>query len=187
MHLAVWIPVAIIVVIVLWYILTYNKFRRMKVMIQEAWSGIDVQLKRKANIIPNLVDSIKMQMNIESDLLKKLTELRGGLASDDHVEAIKANEQINALMPSINAVAENYPTLGTNESFLRLMGDIRDAEDKIAYARNRYNISVSRYNMDIVSIPNNIVAGMMRLEAEPMFEISETVRKDTDDMRISQL
>ena len=67
------------------------------------------------------------------------------------------------------------------------MGDIRDAEDKIAYARNRYNISVSRYNMDIVSIPNNIVAGMMRLEAEPMFEISETVRKDTDDMRISQL
>ena len=77
MHLAVWIPVAIIVVIVLWYILTYNKFRRMKVMIQEAWSGIDVQLKRKANIIPNLVDSIKMQMNFESDLLKKLTELRG--------------------------------------------------------------------------------------------------------------
>ena len=187
MHLAVWIPVAIIVVIVLWYILTYNKFRRMKVMIQEAWSGIDVQLKRKANIIPNLVDSIKMQMNFESDLLKKLTELRGGLASDDHAEAIKANEQINALMPSINAVAENYPTLGTNESFLRLMGDIRDAEDKIAYARNRYDISVSRYNMDIVSIPNNIVAGMMRLEAEPMFEISETVRKDTDDMRISQL
>jgi len=187
MNWYIWIPVAVGVLIVLWYVPTYNKFRRMKVFIQEAWSGIDVQLKRKANIIPNLVDTLKMQMKFEEGVLTKLTAARAGLTSSDRAEAMKANDEITKLMPSINAVAEAYPELGTNKSFLQMMGDIRDCEDKVAYARNRYNMAVSRFNMDIAVIPANIVAGMMNLQAEQMFEIDDSVRKGTDNMRISQL
>ena len=179
--------IAVVVIVILWFIGTHNRLRRFVVTIDEAWSGIDVQLKRKANIIPNLIDSIKMQMDFEGNLLKELTEARAGLTSSDPTEQMVANDKVNALIPQINAVAENYPALGTNQSFLRLMGDVRDCEDKVAYARNRYNMTVARYNMDIVSIPTNIVANMMSLKAKEMFEITEQVRKDTDDMRISQL
>ncbi len=156
-------------------------------MIQEAWSGIDVQLKRKANILPNLVDTLKMQMAFESDVLKQLTAARSGLISGDRVTAMEANDQITRLMPSIQATAENYPTLGTNASFLQMMSDIRDCEDKVAYARNRYNMAVSRFNMDIQQIPANLVASWMRLQPETMFEISETARQDADNIRISKI
>ena len=138
-------------------------------MIQEAWSGIDVQLKRKANILPNLVDTLKMQMAFESDVLKQLTAARSGLISGDRVTAMEANDQITRLMPSIQATAENYPTLGTNASFLQMMSDIRDCEDKIAYARNRYNMTTARYNMDIVMIPASIVASQMGLKKENLY------------------
>lgn len=182
-----WIVIGVIAVAVLWYIAIYNRLRRMKVFIQEAWSGIDVQLKRKANILPNLVDTLKMQMNFEQDVLTKLTEARAGLTGSDRAAAMKANDEVTKLLPSINAVAEAYPELGTNKSFLQMMGDIRDCEDKVAYARNRYNMAVSRYNMEIVSIPSNFVAGMMGLSAEQMFEIPNEARTDADNMRIGKL
>ena len=181
------IPAAIIVIAIFWWISTSNRFRRLKVTIQEAWSGIDVQLKRKANIIPNLLDTIKMQMNFENKVLTELTAARAGLTSSNRAEAMAANDKITALMPSIHAVAENYPQLGTNQSFLQMMSDIRDCEDKIAYARNRYNMTVARYNTDIVMFPASIVASAMHLEAEQMFEISAAMREDADSMRISKL
>ncbi len=182
-----WIPIGIVAVIVIWVIAIYNKFKRMQVMIKEAWSNIDVQLKRKANIIPNLIDSLKMQMDFESNLLTELTAARTGLNSNSKSEAMAANDKMANLMPQINAVAEAYPQLGTNSSFLQLMGDIRDCEDKVAYARNRYNITVARYNADIVLFPNRLIAGPMALQPEQLFEITETQREDADNMRISQL
>ena len=181
------IPLAIVILCVFWWIATANRFRRLKVTIQEAWSGIDVQLKRKANIIPNLLDTIKMQMNFENSVLTELTAARTGLTSSNRAEAMAANDKITALMPSIHAVAENYPQLGTNQSFLQMMTDIRDCEDKIAYARNRYNMTVARYNMDIVVFPASIVANSMALQPETMFEIAQSAREDIDNMRISKL
>ncbi|MBR2344261.1 MAG: LemA family protein [Lentisphaeria bacterium] len=181
------IPAAAAILIVFWWIGKYNLFNRLKITITEAWSGIDVQLKRKANIIPNLVDTLKMQMDFESKLLADLTAARSGLTSSSRAEAIAANDKISALIPQIRATAENYPQLGTNASFLRLMEDIRDCEDKIAYARNRYNMSVARYNMEIVMFPGSIVASMGHFTAEQVFEISETARQDADNMRISNL
>ena len=185
-----WVTVALIVIavlIVLWWFGTMNRFRRLKIAIQEAWAGIDVQLKRKANIIPNLVDTLKMQMNFEEKVLTELTEARAGLTGGDRAAAMAASDKIASIIPSISAVAENYPELGTNKSFLQLMSDIRDCEDKIAYARNRYNMTTARYNMDIVMIPASIVASFMHLQPEEMFEISQEARKDADNMRISQL
>ena len=181
------ITVAVVVVIAFWWIGQYNLFHRLKVAISESWSGIDVQLKRKANIIPNLVDTLKMQMNFESSLLKELTAARSGLVGGSKAEAMAASDKITAMLPQIRATAESYPALGTNQSFLKLMEDIRDCEDKIAYARNRYNMTVAKFNMEIVQFPGNIVASVHKFSSEQLFEISETVRKDADDMRISKL
>lgn len=183
-----WIIAGVVVVlIVLWYIGTMNKFRRLKIAIEEAWAGIDVQLKRKANIIPNLVDTLKMQMNFEEKVLSELTAARTGLVSSDRSEAMAASDKVSSLIPTIRATAESYPQLGTNQSFLQLMNDIRDCEDKIAYARNRYNMTTARYNMDIVMIPASIVASQMGLKKENLYEISQPQRDDADNMRISQL
>ena len=181
------ITIAVAVIIVLWWIGTFNLLNRLKVAITEAWSGIDVQLKRKANIIPNLVDTLKMQMNFESNLLTELTAARSGLSSGNRAEAMAASDKITALMPQIRATAESYPQLGTNASFLKLMEDIRDCEDKIAYARNRYNMTVARFNMTIAQVPASIPAGVHHFAAEPLFEISAAARQDADDMRISKL
>lgn len=178
---------AVVLLVVFWYIGTMNKFRRLKIAIEESWAGIDVQLKRKANIIPNLVDSLKMQMNFEEKVLTELTAARTGLVSNDRGEAMAASDKISALIPTIRATAENYPQLGTNQAFLQLMGDIRDCEDKITYARNRYNMTTARYNMEIVMIPASIVASQMGLQKEQLFEISQSQRNDADNMRISQL
>ncbi len=187
MNIALWVVIGIVVVVILAIIGMYNKLQRLQVYVTEAWASIDVQLKRKANILPNLVDTLKMQMNFESSVLTKLTEARAGLSSSNNEERMKANEQLNQLMPSINAVAEAYPTLGTNASFLHMMSDIKDCEDKIAFSRSRYNMSVASLNMAIVTFPTNIMAGMMHLERKPMYEITEQARKDADDMRIGQL
>jgi LemA protein len=187
MSLGVIISIAIVVLVLLWVIGLYNKIKRLQITITEAWSGIDVQIKRKANILPNLVDTIRMQMKFEEDVLSKLTAARTGLNSSSRDEVIKANEQLNALMPSIRATAEAYPALGTNASFLQMMGDIRDCEDKITYARTRYNMTVSVYNQTIVVFPGSIVAGMMGCQLETMYEVSPEVRNDADNMRISNI
>ena len=187
MSIGLIITIAVAVIIVLWWIAKFNAFTRLKVTVTEAWSGIDVQLKRKANIIPNLVDTLRMQMDFESNLLKDLTAARSGLSSSNHAEAMAASDKITAMLPQIRATAESYPQLGTNSSFLKLMEDIRDCEDKIAYARNRYNMTVARYNMDIAMFPASIVAAALHFSSEEVFEITETARQDADNMRISKL
>ena len=106
------ITIVVVVLILFWWISTYNTFKRLQITIQEAWSGIDVQLKRKANIIPNLVDTLKMQMKFEEDVLTKLTAARSGLVSSNKEEAMAADNQVNHIMANIRATAEAYPELG---------------------------------------------------------------------------
>lgn len=187
MNIGLIITIAVVILIALWWIGAFNSLNRLKVAITEAWSGIDVQLKRKANIIPNLVDTLKMQMNFESSLLTELTAARSGLTSGDRAEAMAASDKITAMLPQIRATAENYPQLGTNASFLKLMEDVRDCEDKIAYARNRYNMTVARFNMEIVQFPTNIPASVHHFTQEQLFEITAAARQDADDMRIGKL
>ena len=182
-----WITIAVIAVLVIWFIATYNRLQRLKVYITEAWSGIDVQLKRKANILQNLVDVLKMQMKYEGDLLTNLTAARTGLVNGSNAERMQADNALNKMMPNIYAVAENYPQLASSASFVKVMTDIKDCEDKITFSRNRYNIAVAEFNMALVTIPSNIVAGMMRLEKAELFEISAQSRTDIDNMRIKDL
>ncbi|MBO5802688.1 MAG: LemA family protein [Lentisphaeria bacterium] len=167
------ITIVVAVLILFWWISTYNTFKRLQITIQEAWSGIDVQLKRKANIIPNLVDTIKMQMKFEEDVLTKLTAARSGLVSSNKEEAMAADNQVNHIMANIRATAEAYPELGTNASFRQMMLDIRDCEDKVTYARNRYNMTVSAYNQAIIVFPSSIVAGFAHCMPERCLKLRQ--------------
>lgn len=182
-----WYAVIIIALVVIWLFILYNGLVRKRVYVKEAWAGIDVQLKRKANILPNLVDTLRMQTSYEGELLTKLTQARSGIAQGDNAQRIKASDEVSKLLPSFYAVAENYPQLGANESFRKLMDEVRDCEDKITYARNRYNIAVSTYNTAIQIIPASIIAGFANFKPEEFYEIPQEQRTDSDNLRIKDI
>jgi LemA protein len=179
--------IIIAVMFVLWIILIYNGLVRKRMYVKESWSNIDVQLKRKGNVLPNLVDVIKMQTTYEGELLEKLTKARTGIIDGTPKDRMDASDSINKMMPSIYAVAENYPSLGANESFRKLREEIRDSEDKITYARQRYNVTVNDLNTSLQVFPSNIIGKMFGFKAEEFFEIQETQRQDFDNMRIKDL
>ncbi|SDN73188.1 LemA family protein [Acetanaerobacterium elongatum] len=181
------IGLVIVAILVIWAISAYNSMVRKKNYIREAWSGIDNQLKRKANIIPNLVDTIRMQTKFESDIIDKIAASRAGMLSKDRAEAISASDTVTRMLPSIMALSENYPQLGTNQSYLKLMEDVKDVEDKVAYARTRYNMCVIDFNNTITVFPGSIIAGMFRFAPEKVFEIEEKERNYADNLRISEL
>lgn len=182
-----WYAIGVLALLIIWGIAIYNGLVRKKVYVKEAWSGIDVQLKRKANVLPNLVDTLRMQTNYEGELLSKLTAARTGITSGSNGERMRASDEVTKLMPSLYAVAEAYPQLGANESFRKLMDEVRDCEDKITYARNRYNIAVTTFNTSIRVFPSSIIAGMMRLKEEEFYEIPAEQRADADNLRIKDI
>jgi len=181
------ITIIIILIIVIFIIATFNGLNRKKIYVREAWSSIDVQLQRKGNILPNLVDTLKMQTNYEGNLLQKITEARTGIMEGSNDDRMKANDEMSKILPSLYAVAENYPTLASSASFQQLMSEISDCENKITYARNRYNISVTSFNTAIITFPGVIFAGMMGLKAQTFYEIPNEQRESIDSMRIKDI
>ena len=181
------IALIIIAILAVISISFYNSFTRKKLNVTEAWSGIDVQLKRKGNVIPNLIDTIKMQTSYEGDLLEKLTKARTGIIEGNASERMKQNDELGGIFKSVYAVAENYPSLGANESFRKIMEQVSDCEDKITYARNRYNISVTDYNTAVKMFPGKLFAGIFGFKEEVFFEINQELREDIDNMRIKDI
>lgn len=177
----------IIILLVIWFIFIYNGLVRKKNYIKEAWASIDVQLKRKTNVLTNLVDTIKMQTKYESETLEKIISMRSQMLSNNKNEAMEANDKISKMIPSIMAVSENYPDLKSNQSFLHLMDDIKNVEDKIAYARTRYNTTVVDYNSTVQSFPTLFVAKTFGFTLEKTYEISDAEREHSDNLRISEL
>lgn len=177
----------IIILLVIWFIFMYNGLVRKKNYIKEAWASIDVQLKRKTNVLTNLVDTIKMQTKYESETLEKIIGMRSQMLSNNKIEAMEANDKISKMIPSIMAVSESYPELKSNQSFLHLMDDIKNVEDKIAYARTRYNTTVVDYNSTVQSFPTLIVAQLFGFTLEKTYEISDEEREHSDNLRISEL
>lgn len=182
-----WIALIIIAIIIVALILLYNGLIRKRNYIKEAWSSIDVQLKLKSNVLTNLVDTIKMQTKYESETLEKIIGMRSMLLSSNKDEAMKANDTVSKLIPSLFAVSESYPELKSNQSFLRLMEDVKNVEEKIAYARTRYNKTVMDYNTSIQSFPTSIIASIFKFTEEKSYEISEEERVNSDNLRVSQL
>jgi len=170
---------AIGVVIVLWLILTYNRFVTLRNRVKEAWADIDVQLKRRYDLIPNLVETVKGYASHERELLEKVTQARTqAMGAQTIKERGDAENALSQTLKSLFAVSENYPQLKASENFLELQRELTDTEDKIQAARRFYNGNVRDFNTILQSFPQNAVAGVFNFKAAEFFEITEAVQKE---------
>lgn len=161
--MAVWIIAILVVLIVIFYISAYNGLQKAKVNTEEAWSQISVQLKRRNDLIPNLVETVKGYAKHEKETLSKVVELRNQLTqlpADDHEGAMQLSNQITDSLKTIFALSENYPDLKANTNFANLQEELTNTENKIAYSRQLFNSSAAVYNKMLVVFPSNIVANI---------------------------
>jgi LemA protein len=157
----------------------YNGLVRARLRVREAWSGIDIQLKRRASLIPNLVETVKGYAAHERETLENVTRARAMLQSAGTAhEAAQANNMLTQALRSLFAVAEAYPDLKANQNFLQLQEELGDTEEKIAYARQFYNRNVLSYNTSIATVPTMFIANMFGFHAEEFFEAEEEARQD---------
>jgi LemA protein len=162
----------IVLVIAMAVISIYNRLVVLRNRVDNAWSQIDVQLKRRYDLIPNLVESVKGYAAHESGVFEKVTAARAAAINAQGVEAQgEAENMLSGALKSLFAVAEAYPDLKANTNFLELQAQLTDAENKIAYARQFYNDSVMSLNTAIQSFPSNLIAGMFTFTARPYFEV----------------
>ena len=172
--LALWIVVAVVGVLVLWAIYGFNRFVRLRVRVDNAWSQIDVQLRRRYDLIPNLVEAVKGYAAHEREVFEDVTRARSQAEQASGVQdQAHAENQITAGLRRLIAVAENYPQLKANENFLALQEELTATESKIAYARQFYNDQVAALNTRIQSFPSNLIARAGKFQPRQFFEIDE--------------
>ena len=176
------IVLIIIGVIVLWAILTYNRLITLKNRAKEAWADIDVQLRRRYDLIPNLVETVKDYAAHEKLVFENVTQARAKAISaeqsGDPQKVAEAENFLAGTLKTLFAVAENYPDLKASENFLELQRELRDTEDKIQAARRFYNTNVRDLNIKIESFPANIVANVFRFSKMNFFEIEEASARE---------
>lgn len=171
---AAYILLALVVISVVGAITIYNRLVRNRQMVQEGWSGIDVQLKRRADLIPNLIEAVKGYMGHERGVLEKVTELRaqslqaGGVGDKARVEGA-----LGAALGNLLAVAENYPDLKASQNFIQLQQSLADIEEQIQLSRRYYNGAARNLNILVGSFPSNVVANMFRFSTVEYFEIED--------------
>lgn len=174
-----WILVGIILLIAIFLWSTYNGLITAKVRINEALSQIDVQLKRRSDLIPNLVETVKGYVKHEKEVLEEVTKARTSLMKASGIEAkAKANNQLAEGLKSLFAVAENYPNLKANENFMSLQEELADTENKVAYARQFYNSTVMDYNTKLQVFPTNIFGGMLHFSPAEFFAATDEEKKE---------
>jgi LemA protein len=169
------IPILVVLGLIVAFVwMLYNGLVTAKVRIDEAWSGIDVQLKRRADLIPNIVETVKGYAKHEKEVFEKVTEARSALMSAQGPQAAAAaNNQLTSALKSLFALAENYPELKASQNFLDLQQQVGDTEDKIAYSRQFYNANVLDYNTKIKVFPNVILAGLFGFKEVEFFKATE--------------
>lgn len=169
----VWLIVVIVIVvlILLWFFATYNKLVVLRNRVKDQWAQIDVQLKRRADLIPNLVETVKGYAKHEKGTLEDVVAARNSFASaKTPEEEMKASGEITQALSRLMVLSEAYPELKANQNFMSLQNDLKDAEDKISMMRQFYNDTVLKYNNKIEVIPSNIVAHMFHFEKSTFFE-----------------
>ena len=171
--------------IVIWFVITYNLFIRDKNLIKEAWSGIDVQLKRRHNLIPNLVVSVQGYSKYEKTLFEDITRKRSEAVKFESIkEKAPAESDLSGMLKNLFIVAENYPDLKASENFLNLQNQLTEIEDQLQYARRYYNGAVRNYNIRVESFPSNILAGILSFKQENFFEITLATEKATPEVKL---
>ncbi len=166
-----YIILGIVVLLALYFVSTYNGLVKLRNMVKDQWSQIDVLLKRRADLIPNLVETVKGYAKHESGTLEAVIAARNkAVSATTTEEEMKANGELSGALNRLFALAESYPDLKANTNFMDLQNNLKETEDKISYARQFYNDAVLKYKNKLEVFPSNIVAGMFSFKPEPFFE-----------------
>jgi len=167
--------IALVVLIVVYY---FNRIISLENTIDNAWAQIDVQLKRRTDLIPNLMESVKGYMKHEKTVLENVTKARAAIMKAKNPNAkMEANDMLSGALKSLFAVAESYPNLKANENFLQLQDELTNTENKIAFSRQHFNDTVLTFNNTIETIPGNVFAGFIGKKEREMLKIAEAERK----------
>jgi len=170
----IWVILGIAFLLILFVIMVYNGLIKLRVRCEEAWSDIDIQLKRRHNLIPNLVNTVKGYAGHEKGVLENVTKARTqAMGAGTMQDKAKAENMLSQTLKSLFAVAENYPDLKANQNFLELQRELTDTEDKISYSRRFYNTNVRDLNIKVQTFPSNIIANMFSFKKKDMFELTE--------------
>lgn len=172
-----WIILGIVGALVLWVILSYNKLVGLRNQVKNAWHQIDVQLKRRYDLIPNLVEAVKDYMSFEQETLQRVIQARNLAMNAQGPKAhAEAENMLTGALKSLFALTENYPDLKANQNVARLQEELTSTENKIAFSRQFYNDSVMGYNNTIQMFPSNVIAGFFQFKLEEFFNIPDTDR-----------
>lgn len=172
-------PLLLVVGVGGWIALLYNSLVRLRVLVDEAWSGIDVQLKRRYDLIPNLVETVKGYAKHEKSTFEEVTKLRNmAMKAENPEEKGKLENQLTTTLKTLFAVAENYPELKANQNFIDLQKQLSEIEDNIQSARRYYNGSVRDFNTKVQVFPTNLIAGMLGFTAREFFEAEEEEKEN---------
>ena len=175
-----WIILAIVVVLILFIIKLYNDLVGLREKVKNAWSQIDVQLQRRFDLIPNLIETVKGYMEHENEVLTKVADLRSSWANAETVkEKSQLDTELTGALKTIMAVSENYPDLKASQNFSQLQEELQNTENKISFSRQFYNDITTKYNIKLEVIPSNIIASLFHFKPEELFEAeSEEARKN---------
>ena len=180
----VWIIVGAVVLLVLAVIAIYNSLVQKRIRCQEGWAQIDVQLRRRYALIPNLVETVKGYASHERETLERVVQARGAaMAAGSVQEKSQAENMLTGALRQLFALAEAYPNLKANENFAQLQEELASTENKIAFSRQHYNDSVAVYNTARQTFPNSIIAGMFAFEARQYFELDEPAAREVPKVK----
>ncbi|MCD6422235.1 LemA family protein [bacterium] len=174
----IWLVLVLILLAVIWVVAIYNSLVALHTQVQEAWSDIEVQLKRRANLIPNLVNTVKGYAKHEKEVFEKVTQARAQvLSARTPEERMEAESGLSRALRTLFAVAENYPQLRASENFQKLQEELRDTEDKIQAARRFYNATVRDYNIRCQTFPSNLIASLFGFKPAKLFKLEAEERE----------
>jgi len=175
----------VLIVILFYFIIVFNSLVKAKNIFREAWSGIDVQLKRRFDLVPNLVETVKGYSSHEKQVFEGITQIRSQSISPQNIQEISQSEnQITNSLKNLFAVAESYPELKASENFLNLHKSLVTIEDELQMARRYYNGTIRDYNTKIQTFPNNLIAGIFKFTPEQFFEIELATQKDNPEVKL---
>ncbi len=177
----------LVVLLIFWIVIVYNKLIQMRNKVRNGWSQIDVQLKRRFDLIPNLAETVKGYAEMEKGIFEDFAKARGLYAqasqTGDVAQAAEANATLGGTLSRLLMVQERYPDLKANTNFQEMMKQLKDTEDKISYSRQFYNDTVLNYNNKLEVFPNNIIAGMFKFELAKFFEVSDEVQREAPKVK----
>ncbi|MEK4512780.1 LemA family protein [Paenibacillus anaericanus] len=172
-----WIVIGVVAIILIYVIVAYNGLVKLRNWVKESWSQIDVQLKRRHDLIPNLLETVKGYAKHEKETLEKVIQARNGLISGSPSERVEADSQLQGALKSVFALGESYPDLKADQNFVSLQEELANTENKVAYSRQLYNKTVAEYNTKRESFPTNMIAGIFNFKVEQLLVTPEAEKE----------